>query len=156
VLCFTGTVKPGGWAELALTFPTVNQARTRILETFNAHALGITGASFTITSPPSQGLAVIGAMTRTRGCPSMDQCSTYGFSLMTAPDSWVPVSITEPGPRSAPFANFRQTDPTQGDPYQTFDTSALQFLAFAPGVGSYDFCVRDFRFLDVNGDEVKP
>jgi hypothetical protein len=156
VLCLTGTVKPGGWAQLGLSFPAVNQARTRILETFNARALGITGAAFTITSPPRQGLGVVGATTRALECASMDQCSTYGFALMTAPDSGVPVRITEPGPSSALFANFRQTDPTQGDPGQIFDTSALQLVAFTPGVGPYDFCVRDFRFVDINGDEVKP
>jgi hypothetical protein len=68
----------------------------------------------------------------------------------------VPVSITNPGPWSAPLANFRQTDPAQGDPSQTFDTNALQFLGFEPGEGSFDFCVRDFRFLDASGAQITP
>jgi len=153
-LCFAGTVKPGGWALLVLNFPKVNIDRTRILETFDADALGITQAAFTITSPPSQGLRMSGGTTKVLECPSPDRCLISGFSLMTAPDSPVPVSIAMPGPWSAPFANFRQTDPTQGDPSQKFDTKALHFLAFDPGVGPYDFCVRDFRFLDANGDAV--
>jgi hypothetical protein len=130
-------------------------ARNRIVQTFNAKALTITKAAFTITSPPSQGLGIYGGTTKTLECPSLDLCSIYGFALMAPPDYSVPVRITESGPATAPFANFRQTDPTQGDPDQVFDTSALQFLAFAPGVGRFDFCVRDFRFLDANDNEVK-
>jgi hypothetical protein len=155
-LCFAGNVKPDGWALLVFNFPTVNQTRTRILDIFNADALGITEAAFTITSPPSQGLRVSGGTTKALECASPELCLISGFSLMTASDLQVPVNITEPGPVSAPFANFRQTDPTQGDPSQKFDTKALQFLAFDPGVGSFDFCVTDFRFLDANGAEVTP
>jgi hypothetical protein len=158
VLCMAGTIKPGGWGGLILHLPTFNGDGSQILETFNADARGITKAAFTITSPPSQGLTVTGAITKRTDCQSVtDFCWIYGFVLMTAPDSWVPVLITAPGPTraDAPFANFRQTDRSQGDANQKFDTHGLQYLGLGLGPGAYDFCIRDFLLLDANGDEVK-
>jgi hypothetical protein len=74
---------------------------------------------------------------------------------MTAPLSNVPLTVTQPGPQVAPFANFEQT---RSGVSQTFDTTALQHIEFGvgPAQGDYDFCLSDFKFLDAAGNEVKP
>jgi len=82
-------------------------------------------------------------------------CLTYGFNLMTAPLSNIPLTITAPGPVVAPFVDFQQT---RSGVSQTFDTSAIQHIEFGvgPEPGDYDFCLSDFKFLDAAGNEVKP
>jgi len=153
-VCLSGTVATGGWAQIVLQFALFNEQSTKILKTFDADARGITQAAFTIDSPPSGGIGVSAAVTTSLDCPmSGFDCFTYGFQLMTAPLSNIPVTITAPGPQVAPFANFEQT---RSGVSQTFDTSALQYLFFGVPSGDYDFCLQDFRFLDAAGNEVKP
>jgi hypothetical protein len=149
-LCLSGVVSPGGWAQIVLVFAVRNQERTAILRTFDANALGITQMEFTIDSPPSGGVSVSAAITTALSCPDgLFGCFTYGFDLMIAPGSSVPANYTTPGPVIAPFADFKQTVDTQ-----TFNTSALEHVVFSVGVGSYDFCIRDFKFLDAQSNEV--
>jgi hypothetical protein len=149
-LCLTGIVSPGGWAQIGLFFVDRSPDRTEILNRFDANALGITQVAFTIDSPPSGGLTVTSAVTVATSCPAdFTKCIAYGFDLMTAPGSSVRATYTVPGPQIAPFANFLQTAGTQ-----RFDTSALLDLVFAVGDGPYDFCIHDFKFLDVHGNEV--
>jgi len=154
MVCLSGTVATGGWAQLVLQYAVFNTQSTKIVKTFDADARGITQAAFTIDSPPSSGVTVSAAVTTSLDCPmSGFDCFTYGFDLMTAPLSAIPVTVTQPGPQVAPFANFEQT---RSGVSQTFDTSALQYLFFGVGTGDYDFCLHDFKFLDAAGNEVKP
>jgi hypothetical protein len=153
-VCMSGTVSTFGWAQIGLGFTVDNATGTQVLKTFNANAMGITQMAFTIDSPPSGGVTVDAAITTSLVCPdSGADCFTYGFTLMTAPLSNIPLSITTPGPVVAPFINFEQT---RAGVTQTFDTSALDHVVFDVGAGDFDFCVRDFKFLDANGVEVKP
>jgi hypothetical protein len=159
-LCLSGVVSSGGWATIGLVFAVwavegqartdMNQPRTEILKKFNADALGITQVAFTIDSPPSEGVSVSAAITTATSCPEgASGCVTIGFDLMTGPGSSVQANFAKTESVVAPFANFMQTVGTQG-----FDTAALQHLVFTVGSGSYAFCVRDFRFLDAQGNQV--
>jgi len=149
-LCLSGIVSPGGWAQISLFFVDRSQDRTEILNRFDASALGITQAAFTIDSPPSGGLTVTAAVTVATSCPGdFTACIAYGFNLMTAPGSSVRAKYTATGSQNAPFANFLQTAGTH-----SFDTSALLNLVFVVGDGGYDFCIHDFKFLDSHGNEV--
>jgi len=40
------------------------------------------------------------------------------------------------------------------DPSVKFDPSLLDMVSFSVGPGDYNFCIRDFRFLDASGQEV--
>ena len=143
-LCLSGTVATGGWAQIGLQYAVYNLDPIRIVKTFDADARGITQAAFTIDSPPSSGVTVTAAVTTNLECPASGfDCFTYGFELMTAPLSNIPLTITAPGPQNAPFANFEQT---RSGVSQTFDTSALQYLFFGVGPGDYAFCLQDFSF----------
>ncbi len=136
-----------------LWFPLTNKDGSQVFETFDANALGITQAAFTIDSPPSGGVTVGAAITGSLFCTPGEICFTYGFTLMTTPTSTQPVSITAPGPQVAPFANFVQTDSTMST---AFDTSGLTYLSFGVGTGDYDFCLEGIKFLDAAGTEVSP
>ena len=157
-VCLAGTVASGGWAQIVLQFAVwTDKQFTKILKTFDAEARGITQVAFTIDSPPSAGVTVDAAITTGLECPDSPGfgCITYGFNLMTAPLSNIRLTITQPGPQIAPFADFEQT---RSGVSQTFDTSALHHIEFGvgPAPGDYDFCLRDFRFLNAAGNEVKP
>lgn len=149
-LCLSGSVSPGGWAAIGLTFALKNRDRTEILKTFDAKALGITQVAFTLDSPPSGGVSVSAAITTATSCPgNPSDCVSLGFDLMTAAGSSTTADYTMPGPVTVPFANFTQTIGSQ-----SFDTSELDHLTFIVGAGGYDFCVHDFKFLDAQGNEV--
>jgi hypothetical protein len=155
-LCFKGAVAPGGYAFVVLIFTAYNEEEDKVLTTFNADRLGITQGAFTIDSPPNGGVTIIGAIVKQLDCPGSPNgtgCRTSGFNLMTAPLSQVPQSIKESGPQVAPFANFASL---AAIPTATFDTTALDSFAFVVGAGDYDFCIHDFKFLDVAGNEVAP
>jgi hypothetical protein len=150
ILCLSGTVSPAGWATLGVLFAVRNQDGTETLKKFDADSLGITQLQFSIDSPPSRGVSVHAAVTVATSCPDDKfACVSDDFSLMTEPSGSVPVSITSPGPVSAPFANFVQPGGSQ-----VFDTSALDNLRFTVGPGDYDFCVHDFKFLDAQNNEI--
>ena len=155
-VCLQGAVAPAGYAFAVLIFTEYNSAENGVLKTFNADALGITQAAFTIDSPPADGVTVIGAVVKQVDCPGSphgEGCRTSGFSLMTDPALGVPRRITASGTVTAPFANFVQTDATIN---ASFDTSALDSLAFFVGPGATAFCIEAFKFLDASGNEVAP
>jgi hypothetical protein len=154
-LCLSGTVAANdGYAKIVIIFTTFNLERTKILKVFNADALGITQAAFTIDSPPSGGVTIDAAVVTATECPaSPGDCFTQGFDLRTETSTGMLASFTTPGPELAPFINFEQTDPSVSRP---FDTSALHHLEFIVGQGDFNFCVHDFKFLDAAGAEVKP
>jgi len=112
--------------------------------------------AFTIDSPPSGGVTVLGAVVKQLDCPGSANgtaCRTTGFRWVTAPGSQTPVIITAAGQQIAPFANFEQSNSAASP---IFDITALDSFAFLVGPGSLDFCVHDFRLLDAAGEEVKP
>jgi hypothetical protein len=152
-ICMAGSVKPGGWADLVLGFTVYNSGGTKVLRKFDANARGITQAAFTLDSPPSGGVKLEAAVTTQLECAAnpMD-CFTYGFRFMPA-DTAAPMSFSEPGPQVAPFTHFKQM---RTGVSQIFDTTALENISFGVGSGPYDFCIRDFKFLDAAGNEVKP
>jgi hypothetical protein len=155
-LCLSGTVAAGGWAQIVLQFAMFDKSATKVVKSLDANARGITQVAFTIDSPPSGGVTAGAAVVTSLECPSSPfDCFTYGFGLMTAPLSNIPLTITQAGPQVAPFADFEQT---RSGVSQTFDTSVLMFIQFGvgPAQGDYDFCVQDFKFLDAAGNEVKP
>lgn len=156
-LCLSGSLAPGGWVSMVLAFPLANRDGSRIFKTFDADALGITQAVFTIDSPPAAGLGAGAAVTgKNLVCAPGQICYDYGFVLMQ-PNSTVPVSIQQAGPQVAPFADFRQTDASMS---ANFDTTRLHGLSLGFGTGggeagSYDFCLH-LEFLDAAGNEVTP
>jgi hypothetical protein len=154
-LCLSGTVVPtDGYAKIVLIFTTFNLERTKVEKVFNADALGITQAIFTIDSPPSGGVTLDAAVVTATDCPANPgDCFTQGFDLMTDSSSGVLATFTAPGLEVAPFPNFRQTDISVS---QTFDTRALHHLEFIVGQGDYNFCIHDLEFLNAAGAEVKP
>ncbi len=154
-LCLTGIAKPGGWADLVIAYTVYNPEGTQVLKKFDADGRGITQAAFTLDAPPIGGVSLDAAVVTRLQCEAngTDFCHTYGFSLMTAPLSHVPVRFSEPGPQVAPFSRFEQTRAGES---QSFDTSALEHFSFGVGPGAYDFCVHDFKFIDAAGNEVEP
>ncbi len=152
-LCLSGGVSPGGWAQLVLAFSEPKPDGTGILKKFDANALGISQVEFTVDTPPSGGLSVDAAVTITEQCPNNPlDCFKNGFSLMTAPGSSVPVSITKPATILAPFDNFKQNVDTV-----SFDTSVLEHMSLNLSTqGPFDFCIHDFRFLDALGNVITP
>jgi hypothetical protein len=154
-LCLTGTVAANdGYAKIVLIFTTFNLERTKVLKAFNADALGITQAAFTIDSPPSGGVTIDAAVVTATECPaSPGDCFTQGFDLRTDSSTGMLASFTTPGPKVAPFTNFKQSDSSVS---RTFDTSALHHLEFIVGQGDFNFCVHDFKFLNAAGAEVTP
>ncbi len=154
-ICMAGVVKPGGWADLVLAFTLYSDSTgTKVLKKFDADARGITQVGFTIDSPPRGGIKLEAAVTTQLECPGDPMaCFTYGFSFRSAAEVDAPMSFTEPGPQVAPFTRFKQGRPGVS---QVFDTTALENISFGVGPGEYDFCIRDFKFLDAAGNAVVP
>jgi hypothetical protein len=154
-LCLSGTVAANdGYAKVVLVFTAFNLERTKVLKVFNADALGITQAAFTIDSPPIGGVTIDAAVVTATECPaSPGDCFTQGFDLWTASSTGTLASFTAPGPEVAPFTDFKQTDSTV---IQAFDTSALHHVEFIVGHGDFNFCVHDFKFLNAAGAEITP
>jgi hypothetical protein len=153
-ICLLGTVAPAGYAVVGLQFTEYDQQFTKVLKRFDADALKITQAAFTIDSPPSSGVTVHAGVIKQTECPAQfSDCFTAEFALMTAPLSMVIQNITDSKPRVAPFANFEQVN---RDKSPLFDTTGLDQLYFVVGPGNYDFCVRDFKFLSAASVEVPP
>jgi hypothetical protein len=157
-VCLEGTVAPGGGAFVVFWFTQYNALEnyniTAVLKPFDAAALGITQVAFSVDTPPTNGITVQASVLKRLDCPAGgSDCRTGGFTLMTAPNSNVPVNIKDAGPEVAPFASFEQTDPTLPT---TFDTTQLDAVLFTVIDGPYNFCVHDFKFLDPTGNEVAP
>lgn len=150
-VCLKGSVSAAGYAFVVLILTEYNEEEDKVVRRFDANSLGIDQVAFTLESPPASGVTVVSAVLKKLECPGSANavdCRTSGFSLMTAPGSGMPLSIIETGPVVAPFANFEQTDPAKS---ATFDTSGLDSFAFFVTAGAYDFCIRDFKFLDGTG-----
>jgi hypothetical protein len=65
----------------------------------------------------------------------------------------------QPGVVRAPFADFVKT--ANAEASWEFDPNHLSTLQIGPGAigdvtGDYDFCVKNLRFLDAEGNEVLP
>ena len=143
-LCLSGRVSPGGWAALAIEFAPKSLDRTTILSAFNAAGRGITQLTFTIDTPPSQGLTPNLHMVTATECPGnyLNCFKSPGFHL---------VSITTPGRVTAAFTDFTPDDLTL-----PLDTTRLHELSFSIASGDFNFCIHDLKFLDANGNEVTP
>ncbi len=70
---------------------------------------------------------------------------------MAGPGSPTRLSITSAGRVVAPLTSFEPSNAMSG----SFDTSALEHIAFRTA-GTYDFCLKDFEFLDAGGNAVSP
>jgi hypothetical protein len=138
-LCLSGTVLPGTtFGALNIIFVVTSRDGTVVLKTFNAKGLNITKVAFTIDRLPAGGLSVNTGTIVKRECVDglLPNCIMFGFEL--------PV-ITAAGPQLAPFTDF---SPSSG---VIFDGSSISHIGFTvSGPGDYDFCVRDFRFLNAN------
>jgi hypothetical protein len=149
-VCMSGTNVDGVSLDLQLAegdapFTTVAANAPLVLtpaQLFHAGALGITGLSFTIETPPNTGVA-----------PSILTWTVCGPpTTYRAEQDGNPVVITTSGVTTTlAFADFPAQDRTQ-----PFDANALSQLNFTVGAGAYDFCVSNLKFLDANGDEVTP
>jgi hypothetical protein len=147
-LCLSGTVLPGGWAQLYVGFTTLNTEETKVLKTFDAADMGITQVDFTIDSPPAGGVKVEASVTTKSEFKKGDLFFDYGFTL-TDSSTKLPKFITMSEPQQADFRDFEQT---RTDMSQTFNTKALNAIAFTVGAGAYDFCIHDFKFSGPMGD----
>ena len=144
-LCLAGRVSPGGFAGLNLNFATRNQDGTKILEPFDAASRGITQMAFTIDSPPSTGLTIGITAIAQLDCPGDPlACSSPGFIIEAA---------ATPGPVVVSLAALKSVDA----PTLVLDTSKLDamFLQYHQA-GDYNFCIRDLKFLDAQGNVVEP
>jgi len=144
VLCLSGTVTgEDGWANISLNFPVFTQADAagdfKVLEMLNTEALGITQMKFTIDRIPAGGLTLEAATFHSDFC---GDCLTFGFVQ--------PELVTGSGTATVSLADFYSP---AGD---AFDARALAAVFFTAKTGAYDFCLRDFGFLDAHGDEVVP
>ena len=150
-LCLSGSIKPGGFAVLALEFPRKNADGTKVLEPFDATARGITQVALTVDSPPAQGAALrANAITRIR-CPTNTGGAAPPLECQYPP-TFKFAEITAAGPVRAPFADFKSLD----DPSQTINPSLLDSVFLQVDSGEFDFCMRDFNFLDAAGNPVRP
>jgi hypothetical protein len=144
-LCLSGSVKQGGFAVLALEFPHKNADETKVLQTFDATALGITQVALTVDSPPAQGADLLAnAITHTT-CPANPLDCQY-------PPNFKSTTISAAGPVTAPFADFKSLD----DPNETLDPSLLDSVFLQVASGDFDFCIHDFNFFDAAGNPVRP
>jgi hypothetical protein len=119
----------------------VSATYRKVLKMFNADLLGITQFRFTIDNPPPGGVGVGADTIHSTECAALD-CLWFGFT--------VPNRITASGTRTVAFTDF------VADPVRRFDTRGLDEIGFDVGPGDFDFCLRDFQFLDAQGVEVKP
>jgi hypothetical protein len=143
VLCMSGTAPPGQHARFPLI---LFRGWSDTLQPFDADALGITKLSFAIDSPPAGGLIVDAGQMVSLNCPDyLFECLAFGFELPR---------VTKPGTTTAPLADFLQSD--SASQHQSLNTRLLSHIAFTVGEGAYDFCVRDFKFLNKVGGEVTP
>jgi hypothetical protein len=122
----------------------VSPTYQKVLEMFNADLLGITQVRFTIDRPPSAGVSVWANALHSNVCNAA--CFSVAFALASPITATGTTTITT----TASFTDFT------ANPVQTFDTRALASIGFDVGPGDFDFCVRDFQFLDAQGVEVKP
>ena len=143
-LCISGTAPDGGYAGFPLILLLTTPDFGTLLRAFDADARGIIGVSFTIDPLPEGGVMVDAGVVRA-DCSNTFECVGFGFKLPR---------IVDPGTTTVPLVDFLQSDARSS--YQIFDTSALSHIGFSVGEGPYDFCVRDFKFLDAAGDEIKP
>jgi hypothetical protein len=139
-LCLSGTAQSDTGFILRFTRFT-GPGVDKVLSIFNADVLGITQLRFTIDRPPPGGVLVWAATIHSTVCHANLDCLTFGFEL--------PNRITQSGTTTASLVDFA---PDSGP---TFDTRGLDAIGFSVGKGDYDFCVRDFQFLDANGVEVR-
>lgn len=144
-LCISGTAPAYGSAGFPLVLLLTSPDFGALLQAFDADALGITDVSFTIDSLPEGGIIVDAGIVPDADCSSTFDCVAFGFTLPR---------ITEAGTMTVPLVDFLQSVPAS--PFQAFDTSAISHIGFTAGEGPYDFCVRDFKFLDAAGDEINP
>jgi len=144
-LCLSGSIKPGGFAVLALEFPRKNADETQVLEPFDATAHGITQVALTVDSPPDQGADLLANATTHTTCPANPLDCQY-------PPNFKFTTLTAAGPVTAPFADFKSLD----DPSETLDPSLLNSIFLQVGSGDFDFCIHDFNFLDAAGNPVRP
>jgi hypothetical protein len=145
-LCLSGTNLAPNGTGIALIFTVFSDevfaGYHKVLNGFfNADLLGITQLRFTIDNPPPAGVQVSADTIHQNECNGVD-CLWFGFI--------VPGHITESGTSTVAFTDF------VADPVRRFDTRGLDAIGFDVGPGDFDFCVRDFHFLDANGSEVKP
>jgi hypothetical protein len=144
-LCLSGTNPDPLGTDLTLVFTEgTTDPRTgtdTVTRRFNADDLHITQVKFTIDRPPSDGVTVSATTLHGDVCHELD-CITFGFTL--------PGRITASGTTTARLVDFVSSPP------KTFDTRALNWIDFAVGPGAFDFCVRDFQFLDASGAVVTP
>ncbi len=122
---------------------------------FDAAALGITQVAFTIDSPPSMG--VNPRFLQDAQDPSVDtaECVVLSnFTLRNAGGGGTQRIVTETMAITAPFTDFALAS-WESVAYADFDPHRITNLGFTvEGSGSFDFCIRNLRFLDVNGVEV--
>ena len=140
-LCLSGSNPDPDGTGLLLGFTQLNSDLSMVLKRFNADLLGITQVRVTIDHPPSGGISLGADTVHSDVCHGVD-CITFGFR--------VPTRITTSGTTTAALVDFVASPP------QPFDTRALDGIWFSVDTGDFDFCVRDFQFLDANGAVVTP
>jgi hypothetical protein len=150
-LCLSGSnPNAADKTGIILSFNVVSSAgltatHDTVLKMFNADVQGITQVRFTIDRPPPAGVSVWADTLHSTECNNLD-CLTGSFALASPITATGTTSVTT----TASFTDFIPNPP------QTFDTRALSDIAFDVGQGDFDYCLRDFQFLDASGAVVLP
>lgn len=162
-ICMTGQVTTG-YAELIVDFDGDNRDGTagtgvRITpeeskgaEPLDAAGLSISQLQFTLETPPASGLAVSLASVVMPGCYGRAECLHAGYYLMSEDRPGVPQRIGEPGVHRLKIADFHAAPWV--DPTRELDMTRLGFVAFELSGGEYDFCIRDLKMLDAEGNAI--
>ena len=121
---------------------------------FDAAALGIERLQLTIDSPPSSGVTVgIVGVVEDDPASTEDCLAGRSFYMM---DGWNMMTVAESGTTvESALSDFIIAEWEQ-EPTLELDPTQLNMIRITleGEAGDFDFCVRDVRFLDANGDEV--
>jgi hypothetical protein len=158
-VCMSGNLVAGpanstNWGSV-LVLP-VTDAATR--SPFAASSRGVEQVQFTIDPPPPTGLTVAFGAFQRADCLTVPDCLTAA-DFFLADSNGVLTIVDTARTVTAPLTAFIQ--PSWGDSNLSFDPDLIASLnlqpQLLPGVAlSYDFCVRDIKFLDAGGREVLP
>jgi hypothetical protein len=152
--CMSGTVDSGpggsGWGAILLLGLGVADATGTMITPLDVSARGITQVRFTVEDPPLTGILPQMAELENAACTTVPDC------LVTFD---APPSVIDPGPVTMALTDFARPD--DGHPNTTLDPTLISwiqlYVAPLPGMAlPYDFCIREFAFLDASGREVTP
>ena len=152
-LCVSGTDPSAGDSTgIILGFPAfaaegLTATYQKVFTRFNADLLGITQFRFTIDRPPPAGVSVWANSLTSDVCIPPSGCFSVASTL---PNPLVATGTATSVTSTVPFADLVANPPA------ALESRSLASISFDVGQGDFDFCVRDFQFLDASGAVVAP